>query len=195
MVDVRVVTPDRLGDLQDLFERPGPRGGLPIAGHCWCAGWREMRASRSDRRELLCQQVLGDEQPGLLAYRDDLPVGWVSAGPRTGYPKLLRSRALGLSAEAADDRVHAVVCFYIDPAHRRSGVAGALLDGAIAHARSLHAVAVEAYPKTELAAHAEAGGRAEESYSFMGRPESYLRRGFQPVRPAGVRTVMRLDLV
>ena len=38
-VDVHVVTPDRWGDVVDLFERPGPRGGTPQTNGCWCQFW------------------------------------------------------------------------------------------------------------------------------------------------------------
>jgi hypothetical protein len=40
-VEVHVVTPDRWNDLVQLFERKGPRGGVPIPGHCWCMLWRD----------------------------------------------------------------------------------------------------------------------------------------------------------
>lgn len=190
---VHAVTPERWSDLQALFERPGPRGGVPIAGHCWCMGWREHLPSRDARRQEMENLVQAGREPGLLAYLAGRPVGWVSVGRRDSYGRLQRSRDLRPRSEDPD--VHVIACFYVDTEARNRGVAGALLDAAIEHARASGAAAVEGYPKRDLAPHAQKGRRAEELYSFMGRPESFASRGFRPVREAGTRTVMRLDLV
>ncbi|GAA1594380.1 hypothetical protein GCM10009804_58770 [Kribbella hippodromi] len=67
-----------------------------------------------------------------------------------------------------------------------------MLDAAIDHAREQGAAALDAFPKTSLAPHAQASRRAEENDSWMGRRASYETRGFLAVRDAGARTVMRL---
>lgn len=128
----------------------------------------------------------------MLAYQGDTAVGWVSVAPRHDHAALMRSRTL----KPRDDRVgvYAIVCFYIDPAVRGVGVSSALLDAAIERARRKGAGALEAYPKKSLAPHAEESRRAEEAFSFMGRPEMYLRRGFVPIHESGRHVVMRLDL-
>jgi GNAT superfamily N-acetyltransferase len=38
-VDGEPATRERWGELVDLFERPGPRGGTPITAGCWCQYW------------------------------------------------------------------------------------------------------------------------------------------------------------
>jgi len=64
-------------------------------------------------------------------------------GPRVGFERLVRSRTI----PAIDDRpVWAIVCFRVKTGHRRRGVARALLEGAVAYARSQGAVGLEAYP-------------------------------------------------
>ena len=79
---------------------------------------------------------------GLVAYRGDEPVGWISFGPRADYRKLERSTVM----KAVDDRpVWSIVCFVVPSAHRGQGVARALLDGAVAYARERN-VTLEAYP-------------------------------------------------
>ncbi len=192
-IEVRPVTPDRWPDLEGLFERKGPRGGLPIPGHCWCMAWRDNQPSRVARKDGMRALVGEGRRPGLLAYRDGRPVGWVSVSPRPELGRLTRSPKLRPPTEDTEN-VHAIVCFFVDVDERSSGVATALLDAAVDAARDAGASAVEAYPKQDLAPHARAGGRAEENYSFMGRRRSFEERGFTAVREAGTRTVMRLEL-
>lgn len=192
-VSVRPVTPDRWVDLEALFERTGPRGGMPIPGHCWCMAWRENQPSRAARKEGMRDLVDGDRRPGLLAYLDSRPVGWVSVSPRPDFGRLARSPRLRPAADDAG-RVYAIVCFFVDTQARGTGVSGALLDAAIDAARAAGATAIEAYPKGGVAPHALQGGRAEENDSFMGRRQSYERRGFTAVREAGARLVMRKEL-
>jgi GNAT superfamily N-acetyltransferase len=144
------------------------------------------------RKAAMSEIVAADRRPGLLAYADGVPVGWVAMAAKDDYEGVARSKLLGSGPD--DHEVFAITCFYVDPAFRGDGVSSALLDGAIAEARSRGAAAVEAYPKSGLAAHAAEGGRAEENFSFMGRLGAFEQRGFEPVRTAGPRTVMRLVL-
>jgi GNAT superfamily N-acetyltransferase len=141
------------------------------------------------RKEAMRELVDRGDRPGLLAYRDGVPVGWVAVAPRPAYPVLERSRLYG--PIDGDEDVFAITCFYVDPAFRGEGVASALLDAAIEFARRQGAKAVDAFPKVELADHAVRSARAEESFSFMGRPSSFARRDFEVLRAAGARAVVR----
>lgn len=191
-VEVQVVTPDRWNDLVQLFERKGPRGGVPIPGHCWCMLWRDEQGPAELRKAALRATVDQGRYPGLLAYIDGRPAGWVAVAPREDHSRLERSRQYGPTP--GDHDVFAVTCFYVDRDIRGTGVASALLDAAIDHARASGAVALDAFPKTNLAPHAQASRRAEENDSWMGRRASYEARGFVSIRDAGAgaRTVMRL---
>jgi len=89
---VRPLTPDRWDDLVQLFSRPG----ASVARHCWCMYYRRSGAGgtgEANRRALKALKALVDRGvvPGLLGYRDDRPVGWISLGPREDYAKLWRS--------------------------------------------------------------------------------------------------------
>ena len=193
-LEVHPVTPDRWDDLVALAERPGPRGGTPILGTCWCMAYKDEKQLplAGLRKDAMRELVLGDERPGLLAYRDGTPVGWVAVAPRPAYPVLQRSRLYG--PLDGDEDVFAITCFYVDPAFRGEGVSSALLDAAVEYARQQGAKAVDAFPKVEVAAHASRSGRAEESFSFMGRPGSFERREFEVVRTTGARAVVRRSL-
>ncbi len=120
-------------------------------------------------------RVQAGDQPGLLAYRQGVPVGWVSVGPRHDFSALLRSPTYRPVDD--DEGVHVISCFYVHPDAKRQGVAGALLDAAVRHAFERGAVVVEAYP-----------GNPPD---YKGRIEWFERRGFTPIRRAGKRTVMR----
>ncbi len=175
---VEPVTADRWDDLVSLFERPGPRGGTPMTAGCWCMWWRQRTGDAEQNKSNMKQLLDRDTPPGLLAYRDGSPVGWVSIAPRESFGQLMRSPRY----RPSDDQpgVFVIVCFYVRPAAKRHGVASGLLDAALVYARSEGASAVEAYPN--------------ERADYMGDRAAFERRGFRPVRNAGKRTVMRITL-
>ncbi|MFH1861735.1 MAG: GNAT family N-acetyltransferase [bacterium] len=136
------LTPDRWGDLESLF---GPKGAC---GGCWCMFWRLSRSDYermkgSENRRRFKELISGGEIPGLLAYQDDKPVGWVSVGPREQFPLLERSKVL---ARVDEQEVWSVVCFFIDRSVRGQGVATFLLKSALDFARQRGAQVVEGYP-------------------------------------------------
>ncbi|MFF1819501.1 GNAT family N-acetyltransferase [Kribbella sp. NPDC058245] len=191
-MEVHVVTADRWADLVALFERKGPRGGIPIPGHCWCQAWRDQESPDGPKANFKAATVDQDRHPGLIAYLDGRPVGWIAVAPRPDHAKLERSRKYGPGPD--DHDVFAITCFYVDRDFRGTGVASALLDAAITYARNAGAQALDAFPKASLAPHTLANRRAEENDSFMGRRASYEARGFTILRDTGARLVMHLIL-
>jgi len=183
------LTPGRWPDLEALFRAKG----CSMARGCWCMYYREsgrvptpegMTASE-DRRRRLRALAAADPPPGLIGYRDGVPVGWVALGPRAAYPRLLRSPV----ATAVDDLpVWSVVCFVVPPAVRHQGVAGGLLRGAIAFARERGAVALEAYPIDKAV-------RGADAWLWPGAMSMYTKAGFVEVaRRRPERPVVRLVL-
>ena len=80
------VTPDRWPDLERLFGPHGANSG------CWCLWWRLSRAefdrSTADERKAgLKELVDAGRPPGILAYRADEPIAWVSLGPREDFER------------------------------------------------------------------------------------------------------------
>jgi GNAT superfamily N-acetyltransferase len=176
-VQIAPVTPERWNDLVDLFTRRGPRGGGGAGEQCWCMWWRERGGSRERNRRAMRTLVKEGREPGLLAYEDGVPVGWVSVAPRVDFGHLMRSKHYGPDVDE-DDAVWSIVCFIVHATARHGGVAKALLDAAVEHALSRGASAVEAYP------HAR-------TRDYMGSAEMFEAAGFRPVRRASVRTIVR----
>src|SRR5262249_33054457 len=108
--------------------------------------------------------------PGLLAYSDGQPVGWVSLAPRDEFERISGDHEA--AEEGGHDPVWAIVCFYIDRKHRGQGVATALLDAAIEHARASGATALEAYP-------VEPDGRMDNASAYTGPRSMFERAGFR----------------
>jgi GNAT superfamily N-acetyltransferase len=191
-LEVHPLTPDRWGDLERLF---GPNGAY---SNCWCAfqrvSGREFSAGCANRgegnRALLHRLTDEGRRPGLIAYRDGEPVGWVSVGPRVEFGRMLRSPILKLSREEAGDAsVFSIVCFYLPRPNRGQGVGRALLDAAVAFARASGARTVEGYPVDTR------GRRLDGGSVFTGTLEMFERAGFGVVheRIAG-RPMVRREL-
>lgn len=191
-LEVRPVTAERWQELADFF---GPSGAF---SHCWCTWWRQtsnefstgLRNGGAGNRALMRAVVEAGSEPGLLAYRDGKPLGWISVAPRPQFGRILRSRRIGPpAAEASDERSWSVVCFWIPRPERGKGVATALLDAAVEHARTRGATTLEAYP-------VDAGdGRLPSSNVFTGTVAMFARAGFVEVgEPRGSQRVVRRSL-
>ncbi len=183
---VRPLTRDRWGDLVDLFSRPG---GSIVRG-CWCMYYRKVGA-RADgpageaNKRAMKSLVDRGTVPGLIAYRDRRPVGWISLGPREDYPRLERSRVM----KRVDEKpVWSIVCFFVDSQERGQGITRALLRGAIAYARSKGATLLEAYPIDKKA-------RSHPDFMWFGAKHLFDRAGFREVaRRKETRPVVRRGL-
>jgi GNAT superfamily N-acetyltransferase len=108
--------------------------------------------------------------PGLVGYRDGRAVGWVALAPRSEYDRLARSKVLKPIDETP---VWSIVCFVVSRHARGSGVARALLDGAIAYAREHGATMLEAYPVSSER------GRVPAADAYHGTQSMFERAGFQ----------------
>jgi ribosomal protein S18 acetylase RimI-like enzyme len=188
-VVVEPVTPDHWPDVETVF---GERGD---PARCWCQWFFAGASARAEdaaaNREALRAQVEAGPPPGVLARIGGEPVGWAAVAPRPGYSRLTRSPVLRgtPAAEFADASVWAVTCFVVRVGFRRRGIAAALLDGAVAHARAGGARLVEAYP-VDVAAKAA----VSSAELYHGPLSVFLAAGFREVRRSQPgRPVVRLE--
>ena len=135
------VTVERWDDLEKLF---GPRGAC--AG-CWCMWPRRTSAEKGmagePNRRAFRKLVTKGPPPGLLAYEDGEPVGWVAIAPRAEYRRFETSRIL---QPVDDQEVWSVPCFFVARGHRKKGVTKALLAAACEWAGKRGARMIEGYP-------------------------------------------------
>ena len=180
--DVHSLTPERWPDFVDLFERRGPRGGhrnTPAYG-CWCMYWRDRSIPHgTPKKRAMGALVRAGREPGLLAYDEGEPVGWISVAPREEFEVLRRSPQYRPRDE--DEGVWSIVCLAIDRYARRQGVAGALVEAALTHAFAHGALAVEAYP------------HVSDPSDYMGSIPLYEAAGFRRVRDANKRAIFRRE--
>jgi GNAT superfamily N-acetyltransferase len=180
---VAPLTPDRWPDLEAIFNAKG----CSVARGCWCMFYRQSgKASPAAVRKSQMKRLARADPPaGLIGYRDRLPVGWVSLGPREDFAKLERSPVM---KKVDDERVWSIVCFVVPAEHRGQGVAAALLQGAIAYAKKRSVAVLEAYP-------VDKAKRSPDDFMWFGAKSMYAAAGFREVvRRRPNRPVVRLHL-
>lgn len=186
---VAPLTPDRWTDLEAVFEARG----CSVARGCWCMAYRRSGSwdpppgmTRAEGNRAALRGLLdAGKSPGLIGFRGETPVGWVSLGPREEYERLRRSPVM----RAVDERpVWSIVCFVVPGEHRGRGVARALLAGAIAYAREQGATVLEAYPVDKPT-------RSPDDAMWFGAKSMYDDAGFEEVaRRRPHRPIVRLPL-
>ncbi|QKW08761.1 GNAT family N-acetyltransferase [Streptomyces sp. NA04227] len=179
------VTTSQWSDVEELLGRRGAVKG------CWCMFFRLTPQERKTQwgegnRQALRELVAAGREPGLVAYREGSPAGWVSVAPREEFCRLDRSPV----SKPVDDRpVWALVCLYVAREHRGRGVARELVRGAVDFAAARGAKTVEAYPVDDTL------GTVTADEAFHGVVSLLADEGFQEVaRRTPKRPVMRREI-
>ena len=167
------VTPDRFEDFADVIN-PNRR-----ASHCWCLSHRlraqdiaALGGTDEDARERAARALCAEElPPGVVTYRDGTPVGWCNIGPRQDIPRLAASK---LIRPVDDVAVWSIICVVVRGGHRKQGVVGHLIRGAVEWARANGAPAVEAYP-------VDPPGRMDLTMAFVGTKAMFDAAGFEVI--------------
>jgi len=177
------LTPQRWEDFEVLF---GPNGAC--AG-CWCAWFlmtnREFTEAKKDgHKELMRTLVHSGVEPGIIAYADGKPAGWVALAPRERYKRLSTSKQLG----AVDDEpVWVVSCFFIHRDYRRQGLMGKLLNAAVEYARGVGVKTLEAFPL-------DVEGKMSSIQMYTGKSSVFYEQGFVEVARRDYRPILRKEL-
>lgn len=187
------VAPATIERFDDVATMLGPKN--PGSSVCWCLSHRidsrinrELAGpARGEYVRTLCER---DVAPGVLAYDNQEVVGWAAAAPRTELP-FARSTKI---PQVDDLPVWSVWCIRVRPGHRGRGISHALLDGAVAYARSRRAPAVEGYPVDNQ------GKKVDLTMAYVGTRAVFERAGFSKAADTTAvsggfpRVVMRLAL-
>jgi GNAT superfamily N-acetyltransferase len=187
------VVPATAARFDDVATVLGPKN--PNASVCWCLSHRIdaktnrelVGPARGEYVRMLCSR---DVAPGVLAYEGQTVVGWAAVAPRSELP-FARSRKI---PHVDDLPVWSAWCVRVRPGHRGQGISQALLDGAVAYARSQGAPAVEGYPVDNQ------GRKVDLTMAYVGTRGVFERAGFtKPADTEAVsggfpRVLMRLDL-
>jgi GNAT superfamily N-acetyltransferase len=129
--------------------------------------------------------VASGEPTGVLAYFAGKPVGWCATAPREAYVRLEGSRVL---KQVDAQPVWSVSCFYVAPAHRRTGLSVALLDAVVEYARRRGAKIVEGYPQ-------DLQKELPSAFVWTGLLPTFRKVGFKEVaRRSPTRPIMRKEL-
>lgn len=188
------VVPASAARFDDVATMLGPKKD-PDAPTCWCLANRvvpktDWELAGSTGREYVHSLCGRSVAPGVLAYDDGEVAGWAAVAPRAELT-FERSKKF----PSVDDLpVWSVWCIRVRPGHRRKGVSYALLDGAVAFARSHGAPAIEGYPVDNK------GEKVDQGAAYVGTRALFERAGFtkaadtQSVSGGFPRVLMRLDL-
>jgi GNAT superfamily N-acetyltransferase len=176
--DIRIhpLGPDRADDFVRLF---GPQGAC---FGCWCMFFRLSPALREglsarDRRRLMLERIAAGPPPGLLAYREGVPAGWLQIGPRSDVPQWNNPRRATTplaDTDPSDPGAWAISCFYFAKSVRGQGLSHLLVAEGVRFARKSGARMIEASPM-------EAARRSTSPGLFVGSASVFLKAGFTEV--------------
>ena len=176
------LTSDRWDDFTQLFGERGACGG------CWCMWMRLTRSVFEQQKGELNKNAIKEfvdsgNIPGLLAYQNDEPIGWISVAPREEFTILQRSRIL----KPLDDKpVWSVACFFIDKKYRDQGLSVRLLQAAIEDVKQKGGEIVEGYPVEPKK------DRMPAAFAWIGLASAFLAAGFsEKARRSETRPIMR----
>lgn len=170
-IEVRPATIARFDDVATML---GPKN--PDSSVCWCLSHRlDSKTNRELGGRARGEYVKGlcsrEVAPGVLAYQDVDVVGWAAVAPRSELP-FARSTKI---PHVDDLPAWSVWCIRVRPGRRGKGISHALLDGAVAYARSQGAPVIEGYPVDNK------GERVDLTMAYVGTRKLFEDAGFTKV--------------
>jgi ribosomal protein S18 acetylase RimI-like enzyme len=188
-ITVRPLSPERLGDYLQFFDQDNLTDN-PHWNTCYCYFYRSdpngkpwQERSGAENRADASRLISAGDMHGYLAYVDGKVAGWCHADVLSQFPGMLETPG---QPSDRDRSTGTVVCFVIDKAHRRQGVASSLLDAAVKGFREQGMQAVEAYTRMDP---------PSITTNYHGPLSMYLAAGFEIVeeRDGVARVRKKLD--
>jgi len=181
--DFSLLTSARWKDIEILFGERGACGG------CWCMAWRlsskDFSINKGSGNRKLFRKIVDKKSPGIIAYSNNIPVGWCAFASREEYTRLENSRVL---KKIDEQKVLSVSCFFIRKDFRKKGLTVKLLKEVIKYARKEGIKIVEGYPVAPYSP--EMPG----AFAWTGLPASFEKAGFTAAAKRGKRKIMRYYL-
>ena len=143
---------------------------VPRGGALWDA------AKGAPNKAAFRRLVKSGAARGVLAFVGTRAVGWCAFGPRAEFPRTERVRAYRRATP--DPEVWSINCFFIARDVRGTGVARALLAGAVRACRRAGATLVEGYPVTAT----RDGHRVAPTFAWTGPRTIFDAEGFTIVQ-------------
>ena len=192
-ITVRRLSPATRDDYLAFFDHergPAFSDNLEWA-RCYCQFYRIPRALdwktfTGDQNRIAAGATIAcGEAEGYLASAEGATVGWLHAAPRHKLPHCFER--MGVPPTPIEVPAHeaaVIVCFVVAPAWRRRGVAGALLDGALADLAARGLALVDAFPF-------KSGDSVSPADHYHGPASLYASRGFATIAEHKDCTAMR----
>jgi len=180
-----IVTKENWKDFEKLFGEKGACAG------CWCMYWRISssqwkKQQGAGNKRAIKKIIFSDTIPGMLAYDNDLPIGWCSVAPRGEFSRLENSKILN---PVDENPVWSVVCFFIAKNYRRKGVSVDLLNAAKKYVKSKSGKIIEGYPVEPKE------NKYADAFAYTGLASAFTQAGFKEVaRRSETRPIMRFYL-
>lgn len=167
-------------DTWDAFAALASRHGGAGMGGCWCTWFhRETHSGSPTGTAEGCPRLQawsGRDRPRPCRSRlRRRPGGGLGPVRQPGRASRDAHRKEYLEADALPD--HRITCFFVDRLSRRSGVAAAALDGALALIAAAGGGVVEAYPQDTP------GKKVSATFLYSGTRPMFERAGFVYQRP------------
>jgi GNAT superfamily N-acetyltransferase len=182
---VAALTPATWAPFAALVEAHGG-----IFGGCWCLGFHPERntvGGYEKRRQAKFDRVERGAAHAALVMQGGACIGWAQFGGPAELPSIKNRKAYDAAGSPPPD--WRITCLFVDRNHRRGGVAGVALQGALDLIGGLGGGVVEGYPE------AVEGQKTAAAFLFGGTLGLFERAGFARVRPIGLhRWVMRRDV-
>ena len=179
------VTKENWKDFEKLFGEKGACAG------CWCMYWRISSSQWKNQqgagnKRAIKKIIFSDIVPGILAYDNDIPIGWCSVAPRGEFSRLVNSKIL---KPVDENPVWSVVCFFITKNCRRKGVSVDLLNAAKKYVKSKRGKIIEGYPVEPKE------NKYADAFAYTGLASAFTQSGFKEVtRRSETRPIMRFYL-